>query len=256
MGIRFVSRCVASAALLNGLSVGALQAATDCTNPISFAEKTVCASPALREQDDKLDAAYEQLRIQVPDSKALVFSQRRWLKTVLKRCTTQACVEKAYRVRQQTLAQWLQPAPANDALVGRYAMVRNNMVFGGPEYGWKPVLAPDCLSISKQAEDQYTVDLALTQTNGHRCVLNGTFASRGDYLEYQPKPNSSHLDTEHPQCKLQLHPRTHTIELQDPDLGCQQYCGTHASFSEREFLRDQTGIHGCTFPSSASQSLQ
>ena len=75
-------------------------------------EKAVCSTPALTWDDRKLNALYSlALQVDPPNEKSLRTSEKEWLSQTRNRCSTPACLSKAYANRNSTLT----------ALVAKYA---------------------------------------------------------------------------------------------------------------------------------------
>jgi uncharacterized protein len=231
--------------LLLSLSVADVRANDlNCQHANSSVEISICNTPELKALDDELSQVYEALRASQSEANAITYSQRRWVKTVRNRCKTDACIASAYRTRIQAYQDWKTPETNLNNVMGAYGMTRFNMVFGGDAYGWKTLETQDCLSIRNLEGGQYRVDLALTPKQAEQqCMLSGTFAVRGQYLERVPSTSDSA-----PACVLQIHPRKHTLALIDPNNACQQACGANLPLDQTEFLRDQAGINACHAP--------
>jgi uncharacterized protein len=242
-----------SSFLLLGLSVADVQANDlNCQHANSSVEISICNTPELKALDEELYQVYDALRASQPEAQAITYSQRRWVKAVRNRCKTEACIASAYRTRINVYQSWKTPETNLSSVTGAYGMVRLNMVFGGDAYGWKTLETQDCLSIQNKDGGEYRVDLTVTpKQSEQQCILSGTFAVRGQYLERVPSASDPA-----PACVLQIHPRKYTLALIDPNNACQQACGANLPLNQTEFLRDQTGINACHAPKVGGQSTQ
>jgi uncharacterized protein len=76
----------------------------DCSRVTATVTKTICANPTLSALDRKLADDFNNIHAQGDiDAKALDADESKWLRDVRNRCTTTACIEKAYQDRDAAL---------------------------------------------------------------------------------------------------------------------------------------------------------
>lgn len=99
--IRTISPLLLSAALAWAGTAGA--SGVDCDAPGSWAERTVCASPALRGTDQQLQALADEARKRSQDPAAFDAAQAEWASTRRDACNTTRCLQTSYASRMDEL---------------------------------------------------------------------------------------------------------------------------------------------------------
>lgn len=80
--------------------------AFDCEHALTFAARTVCASPRLTALDEAVTREFLRNLERVEDPGRLHHEQNKWLQEERDACPNEACLEQAYLARRQRLANY------------------------------------------------------------------------------------------------------------------------------------------------------
>ncbi|MEZ0471727.1 hypothetical protein [Luteimonas salinilitoris] len=122
-----------SAGLLSGAGAAAADDALNCDEPGSWAERTVCRTPALRALDARLRQRREDALLRSDDTAAFTAEQRDWTRDKRDACTTARCLETSYRTQIDALGIRIASSEPPLLLPGEYRQVtRAGPVAGAP----------------------------------------------------------------------------------------------------------------------------
>ncbi|WP_149195216.1 lysozyme inhibitor LprI family protein [Luteimonas suaedae] len=122
-----------SAGLLLGAGANAADDTLDCDAPGSWAERTVCRTPALRALDAQLRQRRADALLRSDDTAAFTAEQRDWIRDKRDACTTVRCLETSYRTQIDALGIRIASSEPPLLQPGEYHQVtRSGPVPGAP----------------------------------------------------------------------------------------------------------------------------
>ncbi|WP_407353667.1 hypothetical protein [Luteimonas sp. R10] len=131
--IRRIARLLLTAGLLSGAGAAAADDALNCDAPGSWAERTVCRTPALRALDAQLRQRRAEALLRSDDTAAFTAEQRDWIGDKRDACTTVRCLETSYRTQIDALAIRIASSEPPLLQPGEYRQVtRTGPVPGAP----------------------------------------------------------------------------------------------------------------------------
>lgn len=164
---------------LGVFSVASHAASFDCQKASTFVEKAVCQDAVLSALDEKLSAAFNVAMSNSSNPQALKKQETNWLKTKRDKCQNNACLEKVY---SQRIVELSQTGSSNTGIGGEYERYDAN---GRPD---SQAASMTVFSLGKgkvKIVGSSTWVGDVNSGNVHTGEVEGTFAVRGDQINYQ-----------------------------------------------------------------------